>query len=112
MSGGTPFIFQFAEALSAISIPIGGGLAAYAKWRRSAERDRRAREEAARVASEKAASAARKDEASMREQLLAEKDARIDALKEYQKEDAMELRRLRQEVEELRMQVKNKTDRG
>jgi len=80
MSSTAEFIFQFAEALSAISLPIGGGLAAYAKWRRSAERDRRAREEAARIASERAAKEARQEEQTMRDALLQEKDDRITIL--------------------------------
>lgn len=80
MSSVTPFILQLTEALSAISIPLGGGLAAYAKWRKNAERDRRAREEAARVASERAAAAARKEEQLMRDALISEKDSRIVSL--------------------------------
>lgn len=80
MSSTTNFIFQFAEAVSAISLPVGGGLAAYAKWRRNAERDRTARQEAARIASERAASEARKEEQSMRDKLLKEKDDRIELL--------------------------------
>lgn len=77
MSNSTPFIFQLTEAISALSIPIGGGLAAYAKWRKNAERDRRAREEAARIASERAAADVRKEAQTMLEKLLAEKDATI-----------------------------------
>lgn len=77
MATGTPFIIQLAEALSALSVPLGGGLVTYSKWRKNAERDRRAREEAARIASEKAAADARKDEQSMRDRLLAEKDSAI-----------------------------------
>lgn len=94
MSNGSTFIFQLAEALSAISIPIGGGLAAYAKWRRGAERDRRAREEAARVASERAASAARKEEQNMRDALLAAKDSQIQLLTD-------ELDAARQQIDRL-----------
>lgn len=77
---GQPFIFQLIESVTALSIPVGGGLAAWAKWRKGAERDRRAREEAARIASEKAASEARKQEQEMRDRLLAEKDSRINEL--------------------------------
>lgn len=80
MSSTADYIFHFAEAISAISLPVGGGLAAYAKWRRSAERDRRAREEAARIASERAARDARSEEQAMRDALLKEKDNRISLL--------------------------------
>lgn len=78
----TPFVLQLVEALSALSVPLGGGIAAWVKWRKNAERDRRAREEAARIASERAAASARKDEQEMRDKLLAEKDlsnARLEA---------------------------------
>lgn len=75
--GGQPFILQLVESVTALSLPVGGGLAAWAKWRKAAERDRRAREEAARIASEKAASEARKQEQQMRDRLLSEKDVRI-----------------------------------
>lgn len=86
MAGGTPFVLQLIEALSALSIPVGGGLAAYAKWRSGAQRDRRAREEAARIASEKAAADVRKEAAEMLTKLLAEKDARATFL---EKQNAM-----------------------
>lgn len=71
------FIFQFAEAVSAISLPIGGGLAAYARWRRGAERDKKAREDAARIASERAAKDARAEEKSVRDLLVTEYQDRI-----------------------------------
>ena len=87
-------IFQAAEVVAAISLPIGGGLAAYSKWRRSAERDRRAREEAARIASERAARDARLEEQAMRDRLLAEKDNRIVSL-------SQEIEQLRKEVTRL-----------
>lgn len=80
MSSTTDSIFQVAEAISAISLPIGGGMAAYTKWRRNAERDRRAREEAARIASERAASEARREEQTTRDLLINEYQDRIDKL--------------------------------
>lgn len=102
MSSQSPsFLVQLVEAVSAISVPLGGGLAAYAKWRRSAERDRRAREEAARVASEKAASTARKEEQDMRDALLREKDARIESLEKLNREQAKEIASLRQLIDKL-----------
>lgn len=92
--GGQPFILQLIESVTALSLPVGGGLAAWAKWRKAAERDRRAREEAARIASEKAASEARKQEQQMRDRLLLEKDVRI-------KEQADRLTALEDENERL-----------
>jgi uncharacterized protein HemX len=98
---GQPFIFQLTEALTALSIPLGGGLAAYAKWRKGAERDRRAREEGARIAAEKAASDARREEQNMRDRLLAEKDARITQLSEQLTEEQAETKQLQRYVEKL-----------
>jgi transposase-like protein len=80
MSSTAEFIFQFAEAVSAIALPVGGGLAAYAKWRRGAERDKRAREEAARIASERAAKDARAEEQATRKILIDEYQDRIEKL--------------------------------
>lgn len=94
MSSTADVIFQTAEAISAISLPVGGGLAAYAKWRRNAERDRRAREEAARIASERAAKDARLEEQAMRDRLLAEKDSRINSLLREVEEVRAEVARL------------------
>lgn len=76
-ASGQPFVLQLIESVTALSLPVGGGLAAWAKWRKAGERDRRAREEAARIASEKAASEARKQEKEMRDALLAEKADRL-----------------------------------
>ena len=98
---GADFIFQFAEAISAIALPVGGGLAAYAKWRRSAERDRRAREEAARIASERAAREARDEEQGLREEIIQSYRDQINALKE--RTDALNVKYsdLREENERL-----------
>ncbi len=101
MSSTTDFIFQFAEAISAISLPVGGGLAAYAKWRRSAERDRRAREEAARIASERAAKDARSQEREARDALVKEKDDRIRILNDEIKEIREENERLHNHIVQL-----------
>lgn len=79
-AGNTSFLLQLLESVSAIVVPVGGGLGLYAKWRRSAERDRRAREEAARVASERAASIARQEEQKLRDDLLKEKNDQIKRL--------------------------------
>ena len=92
------FVFQAAEAVSAISLPVGGGLAAYAKWRRNAERDRRQREEAARIASEKAAQNARADEQAMRDKLLAEKDKQIEKLTKENIESRKEIDKLHEHI--------------
>lgn len=96
-----PFVLQLTEALTALSIPLGGGLATYAKWRKGAERDRRAREEAARIASEKAAADARKEEQNMRDKLLAGQDARIAQLTQQLVESQAETRQLQRYVEDL-----------
>lgn len=82
MSSSADIIFQIAEAVSAISLPIGGGLAAYSKWRKTAEQNRNNRVELARVAAENATKEARKEEQSMRDRLLQEKDDRIRILNE------------------------------
>lgn len=77
MSSLADVVFQTAEAISAVSLPVGGGLAAYLRWRKNAEAQRRVREEAARIASDTAAKEARREEQAMRDRLLKEKDDRI-----------------------------------
>lgn len=98
---GTPILLQLAEAFATLSLPLGGGLAAYAKWRKSAERDRRAREEAARIASERAAAEARREEQIMRDKLLAEKDAAIGRLDSRVNTLMEENERLHRQIEDM-----------
>lgn len=101
MSNATPLYIQISEAISSLSIPVGGGLAAYFKWRKNAERDRRAREEAARIASERSAERVRKEQQELLAKLLAEKDATIGRLEAQIVADNDERESLRKLTEDL-----------
>lgn len=98
MSSPGDFIFQTAEAVSAISLPIGAGLAAFAKWRRGAEQERSQRERIAQLAADKSAKEARQEEQAMRDKLLAEKDGRISKQDEELKAAREEIDRLHQHI--------------
>lgn len=73
-------IVSVVEGLSAIALPLGSGIIAYVRWRKRADDSRDSRAQAATTAANTAAAAARAEEQTMRDRLLAEKDATISRL--------------------------------
>jgi hypothetical protein len=75
----TSLFTSTAEAIGALATPVGGGIFAYVKWRKNAERERRAREEAAKIAAERAAADVRAEEKALRDQVATLQSANIDS---------------------------------
>jgi hypothetical protein len=94
------FLEHAVETIVAIAAPLGGGLATYAKYKKSTERDRRAREEATRIAAERATTNARQQEQEMRDRLLSEKDSRIQELSQQLAEERAENKQLQRYLTE------------
>lgn len=73
---------QITEAISALSVPVGAGIAGFVKWRTRKAREQRAHEERLRISAEKTELETKRQYQALLDRLLKEKDDRIASLEE------------------------------